>query len=275
MKKHLFLFLLSLSLILCFSACENSKKNATEGKAALTENSTSKATKSETSTTTKTTAAGSTTPSSIAAETEPEHPVTETIDLQVIDRTDSKVQEALAAYKAVLLDNAEFFYGVQKISSFNQILDKWDSNPEFSLKQFAIIDLDRDGLPEVILPYSSTSYPDGYFILHYTEKEQLVYAYSPSIREFCGPKIDGTYTGGSSETSICKITSFDGATYSEDKILTFYFYLPPDGYTMYWIDSKSVTIDEYHDALDEQLNKLDLTWYDSTAENIDTYFSIK
>lgn len=206
--------------------------------------------------------------------TETEHPVTETIDRQVIDRTDSKVQEALAAYKAVLLDNAELFYASK--TSFNQILDDWYGT-EYSPEQFAIIDLDRDGLPEVIVPYPRLSYLNGYFIFHYAEKENLVYVYDPSNRQFGEPKIDGTFhaSGGTSGSSTKQITSFAHVTYSDKEITTFYSSIRPDGDDLFLINSKSVTEEEFDAAWAEQDNKQGVTWYDFTEENIDTYFSIK
>lgn len=273
MKKHLFLFLLSLSLILCFSACSNSKNKEAQEKASLVENNTTKTGITKNATTTS-----STTPSPITAETEPEQPITETVDRQVIDRTNEETINIMKTYQSVLHDETEFFevYDDNKTSTFSQMMHTMDDR--LSLGRFAVIDLDGDNRMEFIISIDSGELHDIVFLIfHYEDKK--VYEYTLAYREFEGLKIDGTFnvSGGHTNHGIGRLSFQKNGLETASLITDKFTYITDEtadnesesGLSVsYYVNHALSTKAEFDKALTTQENKPDAVWYDFTEENM-------
>lgn len=276
MKKHLFLSLISLSLILCLTACSNSKNNEKKEKASLVENNTTK-----TGTTTNAATTSSTTPSSIVAETESKHPVTETVDQQVIDLTNEETINIMKTYQSVLHDETEFFevYADNKISTFSQMMHTMDD--KLSLVRFAVIDLDGDNRMEFIISIDSGELHDIVFLIfHYEDKK--VYEYTLAYRQFEGLKIDGTFnvSGGHTNHGIGTLSFQKNGSETASLITDKFTYITDEtaddesesGLSVfYYVNHALSTKAEFDKALTTQGNKPDAVWYDFTEENM-SYF---
>ncbi|MCI8371706.1 MAG: hypothetical protein HFI75_04790 [Lachnospiraceae bacterium] len=187
------------------------------------------------------------------------------IDRQIFDKTNRETREALDAYKMVLRDNLNFSDPLETGKYMNtnlcRLTDDFVINGQ--LKEFGIIDLDQDGLPEVILVFGT--YQDYFVILHY--QHNLVYAYSLGNRSFNTLKIDGSFGFSSS--------GFESGTgtisFNVYSIITHELNYHLDDY--YIIDHQRTTEEEYRKAQDFQDSKPNVTWYEFTEDNIETYLS--
>ena len=148
-------------------------------------------------------------------------------------------------------------------------------NPEVSggiSLYFTIIDLDGDGIREVILMLGSDA-RYGYEILHY--QNRTVYGYYMIPRAFEELKLDGTYEGSSSafSGSISKIESFseNGLT---KQILVEYDYHTYDYcdenelHEYFMINGKKSSSAQIEGILDQQYAKNSIEWYDVTGKTI-------
>lgn len=187
-------------------------------------------------------------------------------DKQTFDKTDSHVIEALNAYYAVLADNAPFicfsdYYSPVIDENVKNLTQLTDFIAHRKFRRFAMIDLDNDNIPEVVL--SNGEYEDDFFIFKYHAGH--VFVYNRVIRSFNTLKIDGTfsYTGGTGSLLFeSGITSnHDMLKISRDSNNTFYYY----------VNSKPVTEKEYLEANAYQDNKPDAVWQEFTLENIKKY----
>ena len=149
--------------------------------------------------------------------------------------------------------------------------------------KFAVIDIDNDGTPEVILWISRAGYDhledgynDGVEILDY--QNEAIFGYYFGARECMGIKSDGTfrYSGGANDWGYATFTLGQGAytmnrfTYCETSFSTDATD-PPHG--VYTVNQKTATADEFNVAAANQDNKPDVTWYLFTADNIKALFN--
>lgn len=138
-----------------------------------------------------------------------------------------------------------------------------------TLSKFAIVDLNRDGISELVL-WPSIDGDDsleristlGYLVLHRTGDD--VYVCSPSYRSFTDIKTDGTFRfSGSamhngyaslrftdSDFSLNEITYCDGV-YDENNELK----------EVYFVDNRSATREEFDAAMSALSAKPGVTWY--------------
>jgi len=179
---------------------------------------------------------------------------------------------AMDAYKAVLQNKAEFF---STDNNKNVYLNDFLTNKEiyetvFKLKQFTVIDMDGDGIPEVVLELTVGNYVEFYEVLHY--KNDKVYGYIQVLRGFGNLKTDGTvhysnsafnngYRKLSFETNACEdyILGYHNTERDNDVVTRTYF-----------IDNKPVTEESYNAFVKEQDEKNDAVWYEFSEENIET-----
>ncbi len=187
------------------------------------------------------------------------------VDKQVFDKTDRNVIEALDAYHAVLADNVSFIcfsdYSSpainENVKNLTQLIDRIAPR---KFRRFAIIDLDNDNLPEIVL--SNGEYEDDFFIFKYHAGH--VFVYNRVIKSFHQLKIDGTfsYTGGSGSFL------FESGITSEYDMLE----IDRDDNTFYYhVNSEPVTEAEYLEADAYQGSKPDAVWYEFTNENIEKF----
>ena len=224
-------------------------------------------------------------PATIEIENEP------IVDMQVVDMSSPAVAEAFEAYKAVLknettvidADNAERF----TINDLNNVIQPSSANVYFDLTSLAIIDLDSDGIPEVVLKHQSIPVTEGRvveaheavqdigcYILRYSDGE--VYNYGRTNRAFSDLKIDGYFlsSGGASDHGWCKLY-FDGNQEVVEK--TDYvesYYEGETKHVSYYVDKKATTAGKFSNRMKYHVGKPDVTWYTYSEDNIDKCFKI-
>lgn len=178
----------------------------------------------------------------------------------------------LEAYKAVLLNNAEFFsIDNKKTLSLNDFL----TNEEiyrtiFKVTHFTVLDMDGDEVPEVVLELSVDNNPEFYEVLHYMD--DTVYGYNITYRGLEELKTDGTfqYSNGTSDNGYGKL-KFQSNVYEIDIL----------GYTKssqnnddisisYFINDNFATKESYNSFIKEQDEKKDVVWNEFFPENIET-----
>lgn len=175
----------------------------------------------------------------------------------------------LSAYQSVLQNKAEFFSTDANknlnIDQLNQAVSD-DSSVTAKATKFAIVDLENDGTPEVILwlVVNNNDYY-GFEVLRY--QDGVVYGYTLWYRAFMNLKADGTFSfsSGASDNGFGTV-KFTEKAYSVDKI----------GYcegSLYFVDHKSATEADFLSAINKQSEKTDATWYDFTDNNIETVLS--
>jgi len=177
------------------------------------------------------------------------------------------------AYKAVLQGNAEFFsVDANKNLSINQLNQAVsdDSSVTATATKFAIVDLDNDGTPEVVLWLNVNS--DNYYgfeVLRY--QDGIIYGYTLWYRSFMDLKENGTFSfsSGAADSGFGKINfsgnscSIDEITYSESS------YDSNNNMSVsYFVDHESATEEEFLSAIDRQSEAAAATWYDFTNDNI-------
>lgn len=184
----------------------------------------------------------------------------------------------METYKAVLQGKTEFFsVNANKnlnISQLNQSVSD-DSSVTAKATKFAIVDLDNDGSPEVIL-WLTVNNDDyyGFEVLRY--QNGAVYGYTLWYRAFMNLKADGTFSfsSGAADNGFGTV-KFTENTYSIDKITYSESSYDSDNNmsVSYFVDHESATEDEFLAAVNQQSEKADATWYDFTDDNIEAEFS--
>ena len=194
------------------------------------------------------------------------------VDRQAIDRSNPDVIAALEAYKAVLNNLKDFSFTYEENPErykqsmvLNELIDFFNNYHNARLSHFALIDLDRNNVPEVVLAFGEDAYMDDFVVLHsHEEKISAFYFY---IRSFNCLKADGTFLGssGAMENYRLKIT-FVGNTYMQES------YTHGHSSDIYYVYGKQVTKEEYHKAIDKEESKPDATWHEYSEENIKKFF---
>jgi beta-lactamase regulating signal transducer with metallopeptidase domain/photosystem II stability/assembly factor-like uncharacterized protein len=185
---------------------------------------------------------------------------------------------ALSAYKAVLLGNAGFYEtGIKKtldISQLNQAVSS-DSKTVAKATRFVVVDLDNDGIMEVILWLNVNGLDDyGFEILRY--QDGVVYGYVMWYRAFNQLKMDGTFSFSSSAmNSGVGILRFGEGTYSTFKVAYREANYDIDGNPVisYIVNNEIATQEEFDAVFDKQSEKPDAVWHDFTDDNIETELS--
>ena len=179
---------------------------------------------------------------------------------------------ALAAYKAVLLGQAEFFSTDQSatmsLTQLTQALGTGEDGQPLTMQQFAVVDLDGDGTPEVVLSESGYT---GYEILH--DQGGTVYGYNLGYRSFEQPKADGTFSfsGGANDNGFGTI-SFTTTAYNIKQVTYSQSSTDTAGNTTvaYFVNGNSSTQDAFQAAVTQQGAKADLSWIDLTPDNVNS-----
>ena len=189
---------------------------------------------------------------------------------------------ALATYKAVLQGQTELVNtDSNEQMTIDQLIGTFASGgvapsttptngPTESIVQFAVVDLDQDGSPEVILSESNSL---GFEILK--DISGTVYGYNFTYRSFTQLKTDGTFSFSSGAndsgfgTMSCTVAacSINQITYSES--------IPTsrDGAetVSYYVNQNTATQDQFNAAMASEQAKPDVTWYDFTPASMNSY----
>jgi hypothetical protein len=191
----------------------------------------------------------------------------------------NNANSALAAYKAVLQDKAEFYSTDNKKKVY---LNGFLTNEEiygvaFKATHLAILDMDGDKVPEVVIELITATqldkYPAFYEVLHYMNGE--VYGYIFGIRALGALKADGTfgYSNSAFDNGFGKLR-FQTATSEMDTL----GYEKPANVDstdeVFFINNKQVTSAAYDSFIKEQGTKKDATWYEFSQESIDKELSV-
>lgn len=214
----------------------------------------------------------------VAPVNEPVTPVNEgdTTQENTSDENNMKVKsEIFRMIRSILDGEAPFFStGSQKslyISELNQMVSS-DSKVTADIKSFAVIDLDDDGLPEVVLWLLINGNDfSGYAILHYQNEE--IYGYSIYYRGFNNLKKDGTFSfsSGAADSGIGKLT-FDDQTCTIDKYAYSESMWDSSGqHISYVLFGKKASREEVENEWKKHGAKEDVIWYDFTDENVEEY----
>ena len=146
-------------------------------------------------------------------------------------------------------------------------IDHEYANPYFF--RFTVLDMDGDGIPEVVLEIDAlvNSHDE---VLHFYEG--MVYGYYFGLWDLEFLKVDGTYSASSSASifSILK-TSFSGSELIEETLACSKYI--DDNYDEigYYISDEPAPYQEFWNFVDKQNEKTEATWYDFNEENIKKY----
>ncbi len=215
----------------------------------------------------------------VAPVNDPVTPVNEgdTTQENTSDENNMEVKSEIFRMIRSILDGEATFFdtGSQKslyISELNQMVSS-DSKVTADIKSFAVIDLDDDGLPEVVLWLIVNGNDfSGYAILHYQNEE--IYGYSIYYRGFTNLKKDGTFSfsSGAADGGIGRLT-FDDQTRTIDKYAYSESRQDSNGQLIisYVLFGKKASREEVENEWKKHDAKEDAIWYDFTDENVEEY----
>jgi uncharacterized protein YecT (DUF1311 family) len=179
---------------------------------------------------------------------------------------------AMNAYKAVLQNKAEFYSTDNKKNIYlNDFLtNKKLYDTTLKVTRFAVLDMDGDKIPEVVLELTAGDYPEFYEILHYMDDK--VYGYFKVYRGLEMLKVDGTFwsSGGASDNECGKLR-FNSNAYETD-VLGYMKSSQDNGNLTisYSINNKPVTKEAFDSFTKEQNGKKGVDWYELSESNIKT-----
>ncbi|MEC0169092.1 hypothetical protein [Paenibacillus graminis] len=186
---------------------------------------------------------------------------------------------AMEAYKIVLQNKLEFYSIETKKKVY---LNDFLTNNEIygttsKINHFAVLDMDGDKIPEVVLGLTIDENPNFVEVLHYMNGE--VYGYFFGNDQLCDLKTDGTFrwlSGGLTYNGYGKLR-FQTHSCETDKLAYHESSATDESSTTfaiaYYINNKLVTEDSYKAFVKEEDAKRDVTWYEFSQENISTVTS--
>lgn len=181
---------------------------------------------------------------------------------------------ALKAYKTVLQNNAEFYSTNSKdyvyLNDF--LINQEIYGAKFKVTHFAVLDMDGDKVPEVVLELTVDNDVQFYEILHYMNNE--VYGYIQVLRGFENLKTDGTfiYSNGAFDNGYGRL-KFQTTTSEMDTLGCQKPANNDNTSEVYFINNEQVTSKTYDSFVKEQDGKKDAVWYEFSSNSIDTVFS--
>ncbi|HML46826.1 MAG TPA: SH3 domain-containing protein, partial [Clostridia bacterium] len=99
---------------------------------------------------------------------------------------------ALSAYRSVLLNKEPFIRAFDHQSmNIDQLISTFEGG-SMEISRFAVVDMDRDGTPEVILSEMVNGFEYGFEVLHV--RDGVVYGYDFVARALSDLKTDGTFS---------------------------------------------------------------------------------
>lgn len=192
------------------------------------------------------------------------------------EEDNAESQLAAESYKAILIDNGDFkdcgkdgeVYRSVNIETIKNTFTADESDTTATVPKFAIVDLDGDGMNEIVL-WIRYFYDEGFEVLHYREGE--VYGYHFWYRAFMNLKADGTFigSGGAADTSIMSMK------FTEDGYVidTLYQSHGIDAHTVqYYANGEPISEEEFDEAEERQDEKPDVVWYERNEDNVNLAF---
>ncbi len=182
---------------------------------------------------------------------------------------DNPVSEA---YKSVLQNKAEFYNTDNgKSQLLNDFLaDNGVYSVALEASRFSVLDLDGDGVPEVVLELSVGDAPEFFEVLHYADGK--VYGYLVVYRGLQDLKADGTfvYSSGAADSGWGRLAFTPDALRTVSQA---YSQSSQDEAGMsisYFINDKPVIKETFDSLANEQYAKESAAWSEFTAQNIST-----
>lgn len=176
-------------------------------------------------------------------------------------------------FQSVLRGNTPFFStDVTQNLNINELNRAISDDDDIVTKaiKFAVVDLDSDGTPEVVL-WLKVNENDafGYEILH--QQGGQIYGYTLVYRSFMDLKQDGTFSfsSGAADNGFGSIV-FSDLTYTiSEKAYSQSAYDANNELTIsYFVNGQAASENEYLLATQQQNGKQNVSWYDFTSENI-------
>ena len=177
-----------------------------------------------------------------------------------------KIKTTLEVYKKVLLSEAEYFdVELKKNLLLNDYWIYFSEN-EYSgpiNKAFTMVDLDGDGVPEVVVMYD----PGVLKVFH--QEQGTVYGFSFDFRAMYGLKKDGSFDWSNSafHSGVGRVT-FSGANTNNIHIYESISDPGDDDKEVYYIYYKQVTAQHAKDFWASQNKIEEVEWMPFTTENV-------
>lgn len=178
--------------------------------------------------------------------------------------------EVAEAFRAVLLGEEEFICvytsGEQKKLDLTRLGETFTGewNNTYVAKQLAPVDLDADGVPEVVVLLSH----QGSILLHY--QDGVIYGYHRPVRWFNNVKADGvgSYSGGFADWGYCTLSFTEDGIVENEFLYCQSTPVPNPGpddigiYITYFENGVEISAEEFDAAVKAQDAKPDVVWYD-------------
>ena len=228
------------------------------------------------------------TPSPAAAEVPGEVEVSPTPE--VVAAADSIEEPAGAALLEVLTGEATFYYFTNFQNGHSYEVEDWefegeyldlsgllesysDENVTWQVSEFSVVDMDGDGVPEVVVELFPAYVM--HFVFHY--EDGTVYGALFSHRGLGGLKKDGSFTGsgGAAHTSVDQLEFVDGVCRRVTLGNTDGAELDENGswQGICYIDGERVSEEAFFAFWDEYDAKEDAVWYAYDEESLAELFS--
>jgi hypothetical protein len=173
----------------------------------------------------------------------------------------------VSAYESVLQGKTQFFSvdAAQDlyISQLSQALSA-DGSVETRVTKLAVVDLDGDETPEVVLGLAVNDNEDfGFEVLHY--RDRVVYGYAFPYRALMNLKADGTFSfsSGAADSGFGMLEFTDSGyilhriTYCESSYSS-----TQEQTVSYFVDGQGSTEEDFLPAIARQNEKTDVLWHD-------------
>jgi len=186
---------------------------------------------------------------------------------------------AIEAYKKVLQNKVDFYSteNREKVYLNDFLTNNAIYGATFEINHFAVLDMDGDKIPEVVLGLTVDEDPSYVEVLHYMNNE--VYGYFFGRNQLCDLKADGTFrwlSGGVMYNGYGKL-KFQNKSCEVDDLAYLHSKYNDESYTTlttsYYINNKLVNKELYQSFIKEEAAKKDVKWYEFSQENIETELS--
>ncbi len=183
-------------------------------------------------------------------------------------------QAALGAFWTVLLGNASLFS-----PDHNQPMDIFQladtiPGPPGIITQFTVIDLDRDGVVEIVLRLMADGYDSGVEILRY--QDGSVYGYGISLRAFMDLKADGTFwfSSGAADNGFGALQFAPDALFHYDNITYSESHNEDENQVSYYVNRRPASQAAYRRAVEQWDKRPAATWQDFAQENMEALLRV-
>lgn len=178
-------------------------------------------------------------------------------------------------FRAAVNDELEIVdTGLGKNDVLSVLVRETAPTVEMSITEIAAVDLDGDGIKEVLLLLETPGTVHGTMILHYDSADGQIYAYELGFRAFYDVKADGTFTfsGGASDSGFGRI-SFTPNGYEVERI-TYCETTYPNSGVAYYVNKQLATQTEFDAACREWSDGLGILWLVYTEKDVSDMISV-